>query len=211
MSIDAGRKDWQEEAIDPDALEADPIVEFQKWYELAKGSDDLLPEAMSLATVAEDGRATVRTVLMRGCDERGISFFTSYDSPKADDMSVNPRVALAFHWKLLYRQVRIEGTATRLAEEESKEYWDTRPRGSRLAAWASTQSAEVDRWETLADRVEHLEANCPDEDIPLPYFWGGYVVEPNRFEFWLSRPSRLHDRFLYVKNDSGWAISRLQP
>ncbi len=204
-------KDWQEDAIDPEGLAADPVDEFQKWYDMAKASDDILPEAMSLATVTREGVPTVRIVLMRGCDERGVSFFTNYESPKCDDMASNPRVALVFHWKPLYRQIRIEGTVSKVPEEESKTYWDSRPRGSRLAAWASKQSAEVDAWEILAEKVDSLEKQYADDDIPLPPFWGGYIVEPSRFEFWLSRPSRLHDRFVYEKSDGGWRITRLQP
>ena len=205
-------RDWQEGSIDPESLAADPVDEFLKWYEMAKASDDMLPEAMSLATVTADGRPTVRVVLMRGCDERGVSFFTNYDSPKCVDMEANPNVALAFHWKPIYRQVRIEGRVTRVSTVESKTYWESRARGSRLAAWVSEQSAEVDVWETLAEKVEQLEKEYPNDDIPLPPFWGGYIVEPSRFEFWLSRESRLHDRFLYQKQDGGgWRVARLQP
>ena len=204
--------DFQEEAIDPAALAADPLEELGKWYEMAKASDDMLPAAMSLATVSSEGVPTVRIVLMRGFDERGIEFYTSYDSPKAADMDANPNVSLAFHWKPLYRQIRIEGTASRVSKEESKAYWDTRPHGSRLAAIASTQSAAVDTWDEMADHVARLEKQYPEgSDVPLPDSWGGYRVKPSRFEFWLSRPSRLHDRFQYDPIDGGWSITRLQP
>ena len=205
-------RDWQEGMIDPESLAADPLDEFLKWYGMAKASDDLLPEAMALATVTREGTPTLRVVLMRGCDERGVSFFTNHDSPKCSDMEANPQVALVFHWKPIFRQVRIEGRVGRVSKEESKIYWDSRPRGSRLAAWASKQSAEVDAWETLAEKVDLLEKQYPEDDIPLPPFWGGYIVEPSKFEFWLSRESRLHDRFVYEKRDGGaWRISRLQP
>ncbi|HAA75587.1 TPA: pyridoxamine 5'-phosphate oxidase [Candidatus Latescibacteria bacterium] len=204
--------DYQEGLIDPAELEEDPLLELGKWYDMAKASDDMLPEAVSLATVSPSGIPTVRIVLMRGFDARGIEFFTSYDSPKAADMDDNPNVSLAFHWKPLYRQIRIEGTATRVDKAESKAYWDTRPHGSRLAAIVSTQSASVDTWEEMADQVEELEKAYPEgSDVPLPDSWGGYRVNPTRFEFWLSRPSRLHDRFQYTQTDSGWAITRLQP
>ena len=204
--------DFQEGSIDPAELAEDPLLELGKWYDLAKSSDDLLPEAMSLATVSTGGVPTVRVVLMRGFDARGIEFFTSYDSPKAADMASNPNVSLAFHWKPLFRQVRIEGTVTRVSKEESKAYWDTRPHGSRLAAIVSTQSAVVDTWEEMADQVAALEKEYPEgSDVPLPDSWGGYCVKPSRFEFWLSRPSRLHDRFLYEPVEGGWSITRLQP
>lgn len=205
-------KDWQEGAIDPESLAPNPVDEFLNWYGMATESDDALPEAMSLATVTREGTPTVRVVLMRGCDERGVSFFTNYESPKCIDMEANPQVALAFHWKPIFRQIRVEGRVSRVPEEESKIYWDSRPRGSRLAGWASKQSAEVDAWGTLAERVEQLEEQYPDDDIPLPPFWGGYIVEPSKWEFWLSRESRLHDRFVYEKKDDDeWKVVRLQP
>jgi pyridoxamine 5'-phosphate oxidase len=205
--------DFQVGEIDPEKLADDPQVEFGRWYEMAKESDDMLPEAMSLATVSSGGVPTVRIVLMRGFDARGIEFYTSYDSPKAADMDANPNVSLAFHWKPLYRQVRIEGTASRVSKADSKEYWDTRPHGSRLAAIASTQSAAVDTWEEMADRVARLEKQYPEgSDVPLPDSWGGYCVKPSRYEFWLSRLNRLHDRFQYNPDENGgWSITRLQP
>ena len=204
--------DFQEGAIDPMTLAEDPLVELDRWYQLAKASDDLLPEAMSLATVSAEGVPTVRTVLMRGYDERGIEFFTSYDSPKAADMDANSHVSLSFHWKFLFRQVRIEGTASRVTKTDSKDYWDTRPHGSRLAAIVSTQSAAVDSWEEMADQVAELEKKYPEgSDVPLPDSWGGYRIRPTRFEFWLARPSRLHDRFQYDQIDGVWRITRLQP
>ena len=204
--------DFQEGAIDFGDLEDDPLLELSKWYELAKASEDMLAEAMSLATVSAEGVPTVRTVLMRGFDERGIEFFTSYDSPKAADIGVNPCVSLSFHWKHIYRQLRIEGTATRVSKEVSKAYWDTRPHGSRLAAIVSTQSAAVDTWEEMAEQMGELEKQYPDgSDVPLPDSWGGFCIKPNRYEFWLARPSRLHDRFQYNPVERGWRITRLQP
>lgn len=204
--------DFQDGAIDPAELDEDPFLELGKWYDLAKASDDMLPEAMSLATVSGSGIPSVRLVLMRGFDARGIEFFTSYESPKAADMDANPNVSLAFHWKPLYRQIRIEGTASRVSREESKAYWDTRPHGSRLAAIVSTQSAPIETWDEMAEGVAELEQTYPEgSDVPLPDSWGGYLIKPSRFEFWLSRRSRLHDRFLYEPVDGGWSITRLQP
>ena len=204
--------DFQEGAIEFADLEDDPLLELSKWYEMAKASDDMLPEAMSLATVSAEGIPTVRTVLMRGFDERGIEFYTSYDSPKAADIAANPNVSLSFHWKPLYRQLRIEGTASRVSKAESKAYWDTRPHGSRLAAIASTQSAAVDTWEEMAEQVKALEKQYPEgSDVPLPDSWGGFCIKPNRYEFWLARPSRLHDRFQYNPVEGRWGITRLQP
>jgi pyridoxamine 5'-phosphate oxidase len=206
------RKDWQEEAIDPALLEADPVEEFAKWYERAQTSTDMLPNAMSLATATADGRPSVRVVLLKGFGAEGFEFYTNYDSPKAHEIEANPRVALAFHWKPLFRQVRIEGVAERVEDETSRAYWETRPRGSRIAAWASAQSEVVGDYATLERRVAELEQEYPGESIPLPPFWGGYRVKPDRFEFWLSRESRLHDRFRYDANGDGtWRIARLQP
>jgi len=204
--------DFQEGAIDFTELAEDPLIELGTWYEMAKASDDMLPEAMSLATVSALGIPSVRIVLMRGFDENGIEFFTSYGSPKSEDIKANPNVSLVFHWKPLYRQVRIEGTASRVSKDISKAYWDTRPHGSRLAAIASTQSAAVDTWEEMADLVLELEGQYPKgTDVPLPDSWGGFCIKPSRFEFWLSRPSRLHDRFQYNPVNGGWDITRLQP
>ena len=206
-------RDWQEGGIDEGSLDPNPIVEYSKWYEMACASDDMLPEAAALATVDKEGRPSVRVVLIRGTEDRGFEFYTNYESDKAKDIEANPRVALSVHWKPLYRQIRIEGIAKKVSLAESQAYWESRPRGSRLAATVSRQSEEIDSWEQLKNEVDRLEKLYPGEsEIPLPDYWGGYRVEADRFEFWLSRPSRLHDRFLYTKQeDSSWRIVRLAP
>ena len=153
-----------------------------------------------------------RTVLLKGHDDEGLEFYTSYDSAKAAHMASDSRVAILFYWKSLRRQVRFEGTASRLPREASREYWDTRPRGSRLAAWASTQSAEISDRAILLTAVEELAQRYPDDCIPLPPHWGGYRVRPYRVEFFTSRSDRLHDRFLYERTDGdSWRLVRLSP
>ena len=192
-------------------LHPHPLREFALWYEQAKESEDL-PEAMALATVTPDGQPTARMVLLKGYDEAGLEFYTSYDSPKAAHIQYDGRVALLFYWRSLRRQVRFEGTAARLPGEVSRAYWDTRPRGSRLAAWVSTQSAEIADRAALESAVEEFSRQYPDDDIPLPPSWGGYRVHPHRAEFFISRQDRLHDRFLYERTDGdSWRLVRLSP
>ena len=193
-------------------MNTDPFVQFETWYEEAKASEPTLPEAVALATATADGRPAVRMVLVRQYDQDGFVFFTNRESRKADELGENPRAALLYHWKSLNRQIRIEGTVEPVSDEESKAYFDSRPRGSRLSAWASPQSEEIPDRAFLENRVAELEGEYPGDDVPLPPFWGGYRVVPDLFEFWISRDDRLHDRFLYVRKDDGkWKQSLLAP
>ena len=193
-------------------MNTDPFVQFSIWYEEAKVSEPELPDAAALATATADGIPAVRMVLVRQFDENGFVFFTNKESRKADELTQNPKAALLYHWKSLNRQLRIEGSVAPVSDAESKAYFDGRPRGSRLSAWASPQSEEVPSREVLVDRVAELEREYPGDDIPLPPFWGGYRVVPDRFEFWISQDDRLHDRFLYVKKaDGSWTQSLLAP
>lgn len=195
----------------PDArMDEDPLALFRGWYAAAERSGIYLPEAMALGTATPDGVPAVRIVLLKGVDERGFSFFTNYESRKGLELRDNPRAALTFHWAVLERQVRIEGTVTRLSEAESLAYFRTRPRGSRIGAWASRQSAVLERREVLEERVREHEARFPG-DVPLPPFWGGYRVAPERMEFWQGRVNRLHDRLLFERAGAGWRCSRLYP
>jgi pyridoxamine 5'-phosphate oxidase len=150
-------------------------------------------------------------VLLKGFDEAGFVFFTNYESRKAGELEANPRAALCFHWKELDRQVRITGPTARVSEEESRAYYVTRPVGSRIGAWASNQSRPLGSREELEKRVEELRARFEREDIPLPPFWGGYRLRPERIEFWQGRQDRLHDRIAFDRTEAGWTTTRLYP
>ena len=189
----------------------DPVVQFRAWFRDALAADLHEPNAMTLATVTPDGRPSARTVLLKGYDERGFVFYTNFEGRKARELETNPLCALLFYWGELERQVRIEGRASRVSGEESDAYFTSRPRGSRLGAWASEQSRPVQGRSVLEERVRALEAEYEGREIPRPPFWGGYRVEPHTIEFWQGRENRLHDRLVYLRNEGGWKIVRLQP
>lgn len=190
----------------------DPIRLFARWYDAALDAGVPLPDAMALATAASDGRPSSRMVLLKGFDEDGFVFYTNYESRKAAELDANPRAALTFHWTILERQVRIEGATVRTSRDEAKEYFRTRPAESRIGAWASPQSREIASREALEARAAARAEEFSGRDIPLPPFWGGYRVVPERIEFWQGRAGRLHDRLLYERNDDGgWTRKRLAP
>jgi pyridoxamine 5'-phosphate oxidase len=190
-------------------LRPDPLEQFADWFEKAGGSVRM-PEAVAVATATVDGAPSVRMVLLKGFDERGFVFYTSYLSRKARELDGNPRAALLFYWDQLGRQVRIEGLAERLSAEESEHYIRTRPAGSRLSALASRQSEVVESREALEAAVAELAQRYGDE-LPVPDDWGGYRVKPESFEFWQHRDDRLHDRLRYLPEGDGWRIERLAP
>lgn len=193
----------------------DPYDLFSDWFRDAKASGLLLPESMALATATGDGRPSVRMVLLKGFGPDGFRFFTNYGSRKAAELDDNPHASLCFHWSVLERQVRIEGRVERLSAEDSAAYFATRGRGSRIGAWASAQSHPVADRAGLEARVAEAEARFEGSDVPLPDFWGGYVLLPGRIEFWQGRANRLHDRLEYTPrrtpHDGSWKIARLQP
>lgn len=197
-------------AFDDVALGVDPLVALQRWIDEAAAAGISEPAAMCLATAGAQGRPSARMVLLRGLDGRGLRFYTSYCSRKGRDLSENSAVAAVLYWPALERQVRVEGTATRLSEEESDEYFAGRPRGHRLAAWASEQSEPVESRAVLEERFAHFDARF-DEDVPRPHSWGGYLVVPERIEFWQGRPDRMHERFEYHRDGRAWGVRRLQP
>lgn len=196
--------------MDDQDLADDPIVQLRKWLEEAREAVPL-PEAMTLATAGVDGRPSARIVLLRGIDERGVTFFTNRTSRKGDELHRNPFAAIVFHWWELGRQVRIEGAVEEASVEESAAYWYSRPRASRLAAWASRQSQPLSGRDELEVRVAEVDRRFGDDDVPLPDFWGGYRVIPDRMEFWVHRDNRLHDRVRYVRSGFGWRRERLAP
>ena len=192
--------------------DADPIEQFRKWFDEALAANLHEPNAMTLATATLEGHPSARVVLLKGYDERGFVFYTNYESRKGREVEENPRCALVFYWGELERQVRIQGRASRVPEEESDAYYASRPRGSRLGAWASDQTRPTRDRTTLEERLRELEAEYEGREIPRPPFWGGYRVEPEEIEFWQGRENRLHDRLLYRRSkDGGWRIERLQP
>lgn len=197
-------------AVDEHDLDDDPIAQLRAW--LADAQDVLpLAEAMTLATVDEGGRPSARVVLLRGLDERGLTFFTNRTSRKGRELGANPAAAVVFHWPELRRQVRVEGPVEETSIEDSEAYWRSRPRASRIAAWASPQSQPLAGRVDLEARVTEAEARFAGADVPLPEFWGGYRVIAGAVEFWEHHDDRLHDRILYVRSGEGWRRERLAP
>lgn len=195
-------------------LTTDPFELFRQWYENAvdtRPGDWFLANAMSLATCDADGQPHARVVLLKGILPRGVVFFTNYQSGKGRELEANPRVAITMHWPYRYRQVRMEGTASRTSHEVSETYFHSRPRGSQLSATISNQSVPVEDRGILEERYREVEAELAGEPIPLPEYWGGYEVAVDMIEFWQSRRDRLHDRFRYRFTDGNWDNIRLEP
>lgn len=235
MSIAELRREYRLGGLRRSDLAPNPIAQFQNWFaqasgtrtsgrlrKLAVGSYKALlsaagketgeANAMVLATADKEGRPSARVVLLKGVDQRGFIFFTNYESRKGHELTENPQAALVFYWAGLERQVCVAGMVARLSREESAAYFKTRPRGSRLAAWASKQSGPVRDRAALEAELNRWETQYQGAQVPIPNYWGGYVLSPARIEFWQGRPSRLHDRFCYTKQaDNSWEIERLSP
>ena len=195
-------------------VDSDPVVQFSVWLAQATEAGLAEPNAMVLATADKDGRPSARTVLLKGLDARGFVFYTNQQSRKAEDLAANPHCALVFPWHAMERQVRVEGTASKLPTEEVDAYFASRPRESQLGAWASQQSQPVESREELDLQYASYERQWPEgTEIATPYFWGGYLIYPHTFEFWQGRTGRLHDRLAYRRdaNSGSWELSRLQP
>ena len=190
---------------------ADPIAQFGIWFHEAVEAEPNNPNAMTLATVSADGRPSTRMVLLKDHDAQGFVFYTNFNSQKGQELLANPNASLCFHWKSLGKQVRIEGPAGRVPDSEADAYYASRPRGSRIGAWASEQSQPVASRDVLEARVADLTAKFGADNIPRPPHWSGFRVVPDRIEFWTDRPGRLHDRQVFVRTADGWSEQRLQP
>ncbi|MEH6754650.1 MAG: pyridoxamine 5'-phosphate oxidase [Alphaproteobacteria bacterium] len=190
---------------------ADPIAQFGIWFHEAVEAEPNNPNAMTLATVSADGRPSTRMVLLKDHDAQGFVFYTNFNSQKGQELLANPNASLCFHWKSLGKQVRIEGPAGRVPDSEADAYYASRPRGSRIGAWASEQSQPVASRDVLEARVADLTAKFGADNIPRPPHWSGFRVVPDRIEFWTDRPDRLHDRQVFVRTADGWSEQRLQP
>ena len=210
--MDKLRREYTDAGLDEQDLDANPFKQFEKWFQEAIDAKLDLPDAMTLATATKDGIPSARIVLLRGLDERGFVFYTDYESQKGKELAENPNAALVFYWRELDRQVRITGQVSRVSRENSNNYFQSRPVGSRLAALASRQSEVIPDRKILEDRFEQLAAQYQDTAIPLPSDWGGYRLSPNMIEFWSGRPSRLHDRLRYTRqSNDDWRIERISP
>ena len=193
-------------------LYSDPYDIFKEWFQMAEKNEPVDPNAMTLATCSRTGRPSARTVLLKSWDSGGFTFFTNYNSRKAQDITENPQAALLFYWKSLGRQVRIEGRVEKLPPAQSDEYFAGRPENSQLGAWASQQSEHLESREALLAKMAEYKNQFSGRTIPRPPHWGGYILKPDHFEFWQAGDARLHDRFSFdMQNNADWHGQRLNP
>lgn len=205
------RRDFADKPFDENSISKTPSQQFQVWFEEAVNSQILDPYAMSLSTVNKEGQPSTRIVYMRNISEEGFTFYTNYDSDKGKDITENNKVSLNFLWGALERQIRINGVVEKVSDVISDEYFAGRPRESKIGAWASSQSEELESREQLEEKVTLFTNKFKDQEVPRPKNWGGYIVRHTQIEFWQGRSNRLHDRLLYIKSADSWKIKRLSP
>ena len=212
MDISNMREEFVLNGLDRNDLSDNPFGQFENWFKQTEEAGIRMPNAMTLATVGEDGQPSIRIVLLKFFDEKGFVFYTNYESRKAKEIAGNSKVALLFPWHDLDRQVRITGIAEKVSAFESTKYFLSRPKGSQLGAWVSNQSSVITSRQLLMSKLEEMKSKFQNKEVPLPSFWGGYRVVPDSFEFWQGRKNRLHDRFFYTpEKEGGWNIERLAP
>ena len=205
------RVEYSGKKIHLDTIKNNPLEEFKKWFDNAQENNILEPNAMTLSTISKHGDINSRTVLLKGINEKGFVFYTNYNSRKGVDINNNNNVSLVFLWKEIEKQIIIKGKAIKISKEDSKQYFHSRPRKSKIAAWASKQSSEITHEKELNNRFLEYEKKFSDDNIPLPDFWGGYLIIPESIEFWIGRKSRMHDRIFYSKNNNEWIVKKLYP
>ncbi|PDH43397.1 MAG: pyridoxamine 5'-phosphate oxidase [Rhodothermaeota bacterium MED-G18] len=205
------RVDYSGKKINIHTINNNPINEFKIWFKSAQENNILEPNAMTLSTFSDTSEINSRTVLLKGVKEKGFIFYTNYNSRKGVDINNNNNVSLVFLWKEIEKQIIVKGKASKISKKESKKYFESRPRKSKIAAWASKQSSEIKDEKELNSRFLEYEKKFLDDKIPLPDFWGGYIIVPDSIEFWIGRKSRMHDRIIYSKNNDDWIIKKLYP
>lgn len=204
------RVDYSGDVLDLKDFNKNPIKQFENWFELAKINDVIEPNAMILSTLSKNS-INSRTVLLKDITDEGFVFFTNYTSVKGNDIRENDNVSSVFLWKKIEKQVIIKGSASKIKAEDSIKYFNSRPRKSKIAAWASLQSTKLNDSNDLAERFKYYENKFENKEIPYPEFWGGYIIKPLSVEFWQGRSSRMHDRILYKKESKNWSICKLYP
>lgn len=209
--INSIRNNYAKEKLGKKDVNANPILQFAKWFEEAVGAQVIDPNAMTVCSATKEGKPSARILLLRNFSEDGFIYYTNYNSRKGIEIAENPYCALLFFWPELERQIRIEGVVQKQTVEESNLYFNSRPRESKIGAWASEQSKVIVNREVLNEKHEKFSEKYPDENVPRPPHWGGYLLRPVSIEFWQGRPNRLHDRILYTKENNSWKIERLSP
>lgn len=206
------RENYDRAILDEEHVDADAMIQFHNWFQDARDQEVVEPNAMVMSSVDKDGNPTSRTLLLKGLEDDGFVFYTNYNSDKAQEIAKNANISLLFLWKKVQRQIRISGIAEKISREQSEAYFQSRPKGSQIGAWVSPQSQVIAHKSILEKRKAELIEKYKDVDvIPLPDYWGGYKLIPQKMEFWQGRPNRLHDRLRYTLVDGKWIIERLAP